>query len=129
MLECANVYLCQVPLSGHTIGLSMEFIVSYSQPAAYIVIGLVAWVAVLKSGVHVTLAGFAIEWFIPLKLKNQADYAILPDLEHSLHLWAAFMILPLFAFANAGVSLAGVSLEDFLNPVPLGIEAGLFIGK
>jgi len=102
---------------------------SVRSQAAYIIVGMVVWVAVLKSGVHATLAGFAIAWFIPLKLKNNNGQAMLPHLEHSLHPWVSFAILPLFAFANAGISLTGVSLEALLNPVPLGIAAGLFIGK
>lgn len=102
---------------------------SVRSQAAYIMVGMVVWVAVLKSGVHATLAGFAIAWFIPLKLKNKNGQAMLPHLEHSLHPWVSFAILPLFAFANAGISLTGVSLEALLNPVSLGIAAGLFIGK
>jgi NhaA family Na+:H+ antiporter len=102
---------------------------SVRSQAAYIIVGMVVWVAVLKSGVHATLAGFAIAWFIPLKLKNNNGQAMLPHLEHSLHPWVAFAILPLFAFANAGISLTGVSLDALLNPVPLGIAAGLFVGK
>ena len=102
---------------------------SVRSQAAYIIVGTVVWVAVLKSGVHATLAGFAIAWFIPLKLKNNSGHAMLPHLEHSLHPWVSFIILPLFAFANAGISLTGISLDALLNPVPLGIAAGLFIGK
>ncbi len=102
---------------------------SVRSQAAYIVIGVIVWVAVLKSGVHATLAGFAVAWFIPLKLKNQDGHPMLPHLEHALHPWVAFAILPLFAFANAGVSLAGVSMAALLSPIPLGIAAGLFIGK
>ncbi|UVW36095.1 Na+/H+ antiporter NhaA [SAR92 clade bacterium H455] len=102
---------------------------SVRSQAAYIIIGTVVWIAVLKSGVHATLAGFAIAWFIPLKLKNKSGQEMLPHLEHSLHPWVSFVILPLFAFSNAGISLTGVSLDALLNPVPLGIAAGLFVGK
>jgi NhaA family Na+:H+ antiporter len=102
---------------------------SVRSQAAYIIVGVIVWVAVLKSGVHATLAGFAIAWFIPLKLENNSGQPMLPHLEHSLHPWVSFAILPLFAFANAGISLTGVSLDALLNPVPLGIAAGLFIGK
>lgn len=102
---------------------------SVRSQAAYIVIGVIVWVAVLKSGVHATLAGFAVAWFIPLKLKNKDGHAMLPHLEHALHPWVSFAILPLFAFANAGVSLTGVSMTALLSPIPLGIAAGLFIGK
>lgn len=96
---------------------------------AYILIGVVVWAAVLKSGVHATLAGFALAWFIPLRLKNEDGHAMLPHLEHKLHHWVGFFVLPLFAFANAGVSLGGAGLDDLLNPITLGIAAGLFIGK
>ena len=102
---------------------------SVRSQAAYIVIGVIVWVAVLKSGVHATLAGFIVAWFIPLKLENNDGYPMLPHLEHALHPWVAFAILPLFAFANAGVSLAGVSIDSLLNPIPLGIALGLFVGK
>lgn len=97
--------------------------------AAYIMIGVVVWVAVLKSGVHATLAGFVIALFIPLSLKNQDGHEMLPHLEHTLHPWVAFMILPLFAFANAGVNLDGVSLSALGNSVTMGIALGLIVGK
>jgi len=96
--------------------------------APYILIGVFMWVFVLKSGVHATLAGVLIALTIPLK-KKDGDKALLYRLEHSLHPWVSFMILPIFAFANAGVSLQGVSLSDLLQPLPLGIAAGLFFGK
>ena len=97
--------------------------------AMYFVAGIVVWAAVLKSGVHATLAGFAVAWFIPLKLENEDGHPMLPHLEHALHPWVAFAILPLFAFANAGVSLVGAGMEALFNPVSLGIAAGLFLGK
>jgi len=94
----------------------------------YILIGLVIWVAVLKSGVHATLAGVVLAVFIPMR--NQEEEASpLHDIEHDLHTAVAFGILPVFAFANAGISLAGLSVDSFLHPVPLGIIGGLFIGK
>jgi NhaA family Na+:H+ antiporter len=96
---------------------------------AYILVGVIVWAAVLKSGVHATLAGFALAWFIPLKLKNEDGHAMLPHLEHKLHNWVGFFVLPLFAFANAGVSLGGISIDTMFNPITLGIAAGLFIGK
>ena len=96
---------------------------------AYILVGVIVWAAVLKSGVHATLAGFALAWFIPLKLKNEDGHAMLPHLEHKLHNWVGFFVLPLFAFANAGVSLGGISMDTMFNPITLGIAAGLFIGK
>ncbi|MCV2884546.1 Na+/H+ antiporter NhaA [Aestuariibacter sp. AA17] len=97
--------------------------------AMYILVGVVVWAAVLKSGVHATLAGFALAWFIPLKLQNEDGHAMLPHLEHKLHPWVAFFILPIFAFANAGVSLAGAELDLLFNSVTLGIALGLFLGK
>lgn len=97
--------------------------------AAYILVGIVVWAAVLKSGVHATLAGFAVAWFIPLKVKNEDGHPMLANLEHKLHPWVAFAILPIFAFANAGVTFVGTTTEDMFNPVVLGIVAGLFIGK
>lgn len=98
----------------------------------YIVIGLVIWVAVLKSGVHATLAGVVVAFTLPLRGKDgefREGGSPLEVLEHVLHPWVAFMILPLFAFANAGVPLAGMALSDLFAPVPLGIAAGLVVGK
>jgi NhaA family Na+:H+ antiporter len=96
--------------------------------APYLLIGLVLWVAVLKSGVHATLAGVVLAFFIPLKDKNTGGSPLM-QLEHMLHPYVAFLILPLFAFANTGISLTGLSPQSLLHPVPLGIAAGLLIGK
>ncbi len=93
----------------------------------YILVGLVLWAAVLKSGVHATIAGVIIGFFIPLKEKEGRSPA--KDLEHVLRPWVGWLILPLFAFANAGVSLQGVTLGGLTSMLPLGIMAGLFIGK
>ncbi|BBS18657.1 Na+/H+ antiporter NhaA [Aeromonas caviae] len=93
----------------------------------YMLVGLVLWVAVLKSGVHATLAGVIVGFMIPLNGKRYASP--LKHLEHVLHPWSAFLILPLFAFANAGVSLEGVYFSALLNPLPMGIILGLFVGK
>ena len=87
----------------------------------YVLFGVLLWASVLKSGVHATLAGVALALFVPRRPARR--------LEHDLHPPVAFGILPLFAFANAGVSLAGVSIQSLLAPVPLGIAAGLLIGK
>ena len=97
--------------------------------AAYVLVGIVLWVSVLKSGVHATLAGVALAFAIPLRTGDRSIKAPLLQLEHSLHPWVAYGILPLFAFANSGVSLAGMSLAQALAPVPLGIALGLFLGK
>ena len=95
--------------------------------APYVIIGAFMWVCVLKSGVHATLAGVAIALCVPLNVK--AGESPLRRAEHGLHYWVAFAILPLFAFANAGVSLKGMTLAQLVAPVPLGIAAGLFFGK
>jgi NhaA family Na+:H+ antiporter len=97
--------------------------------APYVVVGVLLWVFVLKSGVHATLAGVAIAFAIPLKTKDAQGHAPLHVLEHGLHPWVAFAILPIFAFANAGVSFAGVTVAALAQPLPLGIAAGLFVGK
>jgi Na+:H+ antiporter, NhaA family len=97
--------------------------------AAYIIVGVILWVCVLKSGVHATLAGVALAFAVPLKAEDAQGHAPLHQLEHGLHPWVAFAILPIFAFANAGVSFAGVTLAALAEPLPLGIAAGLFVGK
>jgi Na+:H+ antiporter, NhaA family len=96
--------------------------------APYMIVGLILWVCVLKSGVHATLAGVTLAFCIPLRTKN-SETSPLMTIEHALHPWVAYAILPLFAFANAGVSLSGVSLHSFVSHVPMGIAAGLLIGK
>jgi Na+:H+ antiporter, NhaA family len=98
----------------------------------YLALGAVLWFFVLKSGVHATLAGVALALTIPLRLSpGRPDDSASPlhILEHALHPWVAFLIVPVFGFANAGVSLAGMSWAALLAPVPLGIAAGLFFGK
>ena len=95
----------------------------------YALIGVFVWACVLKSGVHATLAGVITALAIPLKAKDPDESSPLHRAEHGLHIWVAFLILPLFAFANAGVSLKGVSFSDLLAPMPLGIALGLFAGK
>lgn len=94
----------------------------------YMIIGLILWVCVLKSGVHATLAGVTLAFCIPLRTRN-AEPSPSQALEHALHPWVAFGILPLFAFANAGLSLIGVTLESFTHHVPMGIAIGLLLGK
>lgn len=95
----------------------------------YLVVGLIVWTAVLKSGVHATLAGFAIAWFIPLKVIDSDGNEMLSDLEHGLEPWIAYFVLPIFAFANAGVALGNIGLNDLFSPITLGIALGLFLGK
>jgi NhaA family Na+:H+ antiporter len=94
----------------------------------YMIIGLILWVCVLKSGVHATLAGVTLAFCIPLRTRN-AEPSPLLTLEHALHPWVAYGILPLFAFANAGLSLSGVTVESFTHDVPMGIAVGLLLGK
>jgi len=97
--------------------------------APYMLIGLVLWAAVLKSGVHATLAGVLTAFFIPFKRDAGETQTQLERLEHDIHPSVAYGILPLFAFANAGISFEGITLESMLHPVPFGIAAGLFIGN
>lgn len=95
----------------------------------YILIGIVMWTALLKSGVHATLAGVLLAMFIPMRSKEDPDHSPLKAIEHDLHTVVAFFILPVFAFANAGISLSGVGAEQLLHGVPLGVALGLFVGK
>ena len=99
--------------------------------AAYFIVGTILWVSVLKSGVHATLAGVALAFTIPLKSvdKEGNEFSLSKSIEHDLHFWVAFLVLPMFAFVNAGVDLREVSFENMLGPVPLGIMTGLFLGK
>ena len=94
--------------------------------SVYMVVGAVLWVAVLKSGVHATLAGVIIGFFIPLAEKEGKSPARV--LEHGLHPWVTWLILPLFAFANAGVALDGVSASDIFSLLPLGITLFCWLG-
>jgi NhaA family Na+:H+ antiporter len=98
--------------------------------APYVLVGTVLWACVLKSGVHATLAGVVTAMFVPTAAAHDGDEPPPASrLEHSLHPWVAFGILPLFAFANAGVDFEGLSVDDLLDPIPLGILLGLFVGK
>ncbi len=92
----------------------------------YLVTGLVLWFFVLQSGVHATLAGIALAVAIPFKSGTRSP---LLRLEHAIQPWVAFLILPVFAFANAGVSLAELTFSSLAEPITLGIAAGLFLGK
>ncbi len=102
-----------------------------SKKAAYFIVGMVLWVSVLKSGVHATLAGVALAFTIPLNAKNENNQPSSPlkEIEHNLHFWVAFFILPLFAFVNAGVNITQISFSQMSGSVPLGIMLGLFVGK
>jgi NhaA family Na+:H+ antiporter len=97
--------------------------------APYLLIGLVLWAAVLKSGVHATLAGVLTAFFIPFRKEQGQELTQLERLEHDLHPAVAFGILPLFAFMNAGINFDGMGMSTLLHPVPLGIALGLFLGN
>ncbi len=97
--------------------------------AGYVLLGIALWVCVLKSGVHATLAGVITALFIPAVSDDGDDETPLDVLIEALHPWVAYGILPLFAFANAGVSLQGLTLSMLLEPIPLGIALGLVVGK
>jgi Na+:H+ antiporter, NhaA family len=97
------------------------------KPSLYVVVGVFTWVCVLKSGVHATLAGVAVGFAMPLARYN--GESLLEQAEHALKPWVSYAIVPIFAFANAGVPLVGVSLSSVAAPIPLGIIAGLFVGK
>lgn len=93
----------------------------------YVLLALVLWAFVLKSGVHATLAGVAAASVIPMRARDGSEP--LERMEHALHPWVAFLVIPVFGFANAGVPLAGLTVGDLLAPLPLGIALGLLIGK
>ena len=99
--------------------------------AAYVLVGIVLWISVLKSGVHATIAGVVLAFCIPLYSTNRNGkrFSMLKEMEHDLHYWVAFFILPLFAFVNAGVDLKGLSPRALFSDVSLGIILGLFLGK
>jgi NhaA family Na+:H+ antiporter len=97
------------------------------KPSLYFVVGVFTWVCVLKSGVHATLAGVAVGFAMPLTKHD--GHSLLEDTEHALKPWVSFAIVPIFAFVNAGVSMAGLTFSNIMTPIPLGIIAGLFIGK
>nr|WP_310616274.1 Na+/H+ antiporter NhaA [Pantoea cypripedii] len=113
--------------AGAIVVLGIMNLLNVRNTGLYLLVGLVLWTAVLKSGVHATLAGVVVGFLIPLKKKEGHSPAI--HLEHALHPWVRWLILPLFAFANAGVSLAGVTPGSLFSLLPLGIMLGLFIGK
>ncbi|CAK8725067.1 Na+/H+ antiporter NhaA [Candidatus Electrothrix laxa] len=102
--------------------------VNVVEKTPYILVGIVMWYATLQSGVHATIAGVLLAMFIPL-FKDNPDVSPLKKLERKLHPWIVYAILPLFAFANSGINLHGIGLEQLLHPVPAGIALGLFLGK
>ena len=125
-----SVLSITVALGSLTVLIMLNFF-GVTKKAAYFIVGTVLWISVLKSGVHATLAGVALAFTIPLKAKdkNNKEFSPLKEIEHNLHFWVAFFILPLFAFVNAGVNVTGISLDQMSGSVPLGIMLGLFLGK
>lgn len=126
----AEISMQSLLLAG--IGLSIAALMNWRKVTnlgPYVIVGLFIWACVLKSGVHATLAGVALGLLIPLKAKNEDGKSPLKVMEHALHPWVAFGVIPVFAFANAGISFAGITMETFLQPVTLGIMLGLFLGK
>jgi len=99
--------------------------------AAYILVGIVLWISVLKSGVHATIAGVVLAFCIPLYSKDEQGkrFSMLKEMEHDLHYWVAFLILPLFAFVNAGIDFKNISAPALFSDVSLGVLLGLFLGK
>ncbi|MCS5596971.1 MAG: Na+/H+ antiporter NhaA [Alphaproteobacteria bacterium] len=95
----------------------------------YAMVGLFIWACVLKSGVHATLAGVALGLIIPLRVQNEHGLSPLKVMEHALHPWVVFAVIPLFAFVNAGLSFKGITLDTFMDPITVGIILGLFVGK
>ncbi len=95
----------------------------------YLLVGIIMWVATLKSGVHATLAGVVLAFFVPMRSKTDPEDSPLQSLEHDLHGLVSFFVLPIFAFANAGISFAGMGLAQMFHGVPVGIALGLFVGK
>ncbi len=117
------------------IGLAVLVILNVSgvtNRVAYLLVGIAIWVCVLKSGIHATLAGVLLAFAIPMrgKAKGQEEsHSPLKEMEHNLHPWVAYMVLPIFAFANAGVNLEGINMDGLFNSVTLGIFFGLVVGK
>ena len=122
-LSMLSLIVASIAVAG-LIGLNRKGVTALTP---YGILGMVLWVAVLKSGVHATLAGVIIAFCIPLRAKDGSSPS--EHLEHSLHPWSTFLILPVFAFANAGVPLGNMSIDSLLSPVPVGIALGLLLGK
>lgn len=99
-----------------------------NRQAVYLILGIILWISVLKSGVHATLAGVIAAFFIPIK-PDANGRSMLKDIEHNLHGYIAFFVLPVFAFVNAGISLKGIGAEQLLHPASMGVILGLFVGK
>lgn len=111
------------------VGLLLLNFLGIKRITPYVLLGVFMWVCVLKSGVHATLAGVLTALVIPMQGRTPEAQSPLHRVEHDLHPWVAFMVLPVFAFANAGVSFEGMELSALLAPVPIGIALGLYLGK
>lgn len=123
-----SVSVLGIALAGMAVlGVLNRYGVTRASP--YLITGLIVWVCVLKSGVHATLAGVVIALFIPMAPYDAERPSLLRELEHSLAPWVAFGVVPIFAFANAGVALYNLSPSDLFDGIPLGIALGLFVGK
>jgi len=135
ILIIAFFYTSKISLLALLIGLACVitlFILNrrnVTSKSVYILVGIIMWVATLKSGVHATLAGVIMAMFIPAKSNKDPSVSPLKEMEHDLHASVAFFILPVFAFANAGINFTALGLEDMLHPVPVGIALGLFAGN
>ncbi len=122
-LTALVIVLCCLPV------LALLNRIGSESKSLYILVAIVMWVAMLKSGVHATLTGVIVAMFIPMRSKLHPEVSPVKALEHDLHTVVAFLVLPTFAFANAGLNLANVGFDQLLHPVPLGIAVGLFAGK
>ncbi|MGM8897541.1 MULTISPECIES: Na+/H+ antiporter NhaA [unclassified Psychrobacter] len=135
ILIIALFYTSELSLSSLAVaGLCLPFLYllnrrNITSLTPYLLIGVIMWIAVLKSGIHATLAGVVLALFIPLFDRTDPEHSPLEELEHDLQNTVSYGILPLFAFANSGISLKGAGLAELFHSVPLGIAAGLFIGK
>ena len=124
--------IATVPLIIGAVCLPILFIMNrrnVTSTSAYLLIGAVLWLATLKSGVHATLAGVALAFFIPMRDNKNPEYSPLKELEHNLHSPVSYVVLPVFAFANSGIDLFALNMASLVHPVTLGITLGLFIGK
>lgn len=102
---------------------------NFTSKGLYMFFGLIMWAATLKSGVHATLAGVVLAMFIPMRDNSNPKYSPVKRMEHDLHSIVAYFVLPVFAFANAGISFSGMSSDQVFHTVPLGVAIGLFLGK
>lgn len=127
-----NTALAALPLLMALLGVAFLFVLNRRNVTAlapYILIGIYLWFCFHYSGIHTTVAGVAVGMAIPMRDRNDPHHSPLNRCMHFLHPWVSFLVLPLFAFTCAGVSLGGVTVGGLLQPLPLGVMMGLFIGK